>query len=66
MRSRSAEFHGALTDAFAQLLSDIFIGRRIAADGVPAELVIAAAVPSLASGGGLRLALDAKLAPVTK
>jgi len=61
LRERGHEFHGALTEAFATLLSDIFVDRRIGADGLPADIVIERAVPSLAAGGTLHLELSSKL-----
>lgn len=61
LRDRGHEFHGALTEAFATLLSDIFVDRRIGADGLPADIVIERAVPSLADGGTLHLELSSKL-----
>jgi hypothetical protein len=64
MRDRGGEFQGALTEAFAALLANIFAGRHVRAAGVPAEIVIDGAVPSLAAGGTLHLELAAKLAPV--
>lgn len=64
LRSRGDEFHGALTDAFAKLLADIFIERRIGTATVPVELVIRRVVPSVTAGGTLHLELDGKLAPV--
>jgi hypothetical protein len=63
VRDRGDEFHGALTDAFAKLLADIFVGRRIGASGLPADLVIDRAVPTLAGAGTLHLDLTAKLVP---
>lgn len=63
VRERGREFHGALTDAFAGLLADIFVDRRIGAEGLPADVVIARAVPTLAAGGTLHLQLEGKLAP---
>jgi hypothetical protein len=63
MRGRGAEFHGALTDAFAALLADIFIDRHLGASGLPAELVINAVVPSVTGSGTLHLQLDGKLVP---
>jgi hypothetical protein len=63
MRGRGAEFHGALTDAFAALLADIFIDRHLGAPGLPAELVITAVVPSVTGTGTLHLQLDGKLVP---
>jgi len=61
MRDRGPEFHGALTDAFAKLLADIFVDRSVGADGLPAEIVIERAVPTLAPGGTLHLDLAAQL-----
>lgn len=61
LRGRTSEFHGALTAGFAQLLSDIFVGRLTAA-GLAAELVIRGVVPSVASTATratLHLQLDA-------
>ena len=65
VRGRSAEFHGALTAAFAQLLSDIFVG-RLTATGIAANLDIRSAAPSVAStadNATLHLELDAAVAP---
>jgi hypothetical protein len=45
MRDRGAAFHGELTRAFAGLLADIFVDRRLEASGLPAALVIRAASP---------------------
>jgi hypothetical protein len=64
LRDRGGEFHGALTDAFAKLLSDIFVDRRVSAEGLPVEVVIDRAVPTLAAGGTLHLELAGSLAPV--
>jgi len=64
LRGRTAEFHGALTTSFAQLVSEIFVG-RISASGVAAELVVHRATPSLASTASnatLHLELDAAVA----
>ncbi|HUJ62941.1 MAG TPA: hypothetical protein VLX92_30770 [Kofleriaceae bacterium] len=63
LRDRGADFHGALTDAFAQLLEDIFVAQLGAAD-VPAELAIRGATASLAGAPPvLHLALDAAVRP---
>jgi len=64
LRDRGSEFHGALTEAFSTLLADIFVDRKLGAEGLPAEIVISSAVPTLAKGGTLHLELDAKLAPL--
>ena len=59
LRDRGADFHGALTDAFAALLGAVFGNRRLDATGLPAELVIRGASPSLApEARGLHLDLD--------
>ncbi|NVB80851.1 MAG: hypothetical protein HOV81_20810 [Kofleriaceae bacterium] len=63
VRDRGAEFHGALTEAFAKILADIFVDRRIGATGLPADLVIDRAVPTLSGAGTLHLDLTAKLVP---
>ncbi|HUS31832.1 MAG TPA: hypothetical protein VMZ53_25200 [Kofleriaceae bacterium] len=64
MRDRGGEFHGALTDAFARLLADIFVNRRVGADGLPADLVITSASATLGGTGTLHLELTGKLEPV--
>jgi hypothetical protein len=61
IRGRGAEFHGALTDAFAGLLDDIFVDRHLGASGLPAELVIGAVAPSVTGTGTLHLELAGKL-----
>jgi hypothetical protein len=63
LRDRGADFHGALTDAFAKILSDIFVDRRLADSRFPAELAIRGAVPAIA-GSVVHVELDAAL--VTK
>ena len=64
VRGRSGEFHGALTKAFAQLVSDIFVG-RLGATGLPADLVIRSALPGVttaATNATLHLELDGRFA----
>jgi hypothetical protein len=51
IRGRSREFHAALTQAFTQLLSDIFVG-RLTATSVPVDLVIHDASPSVTASAG--------------
>ncbi|HEY5925900.1 MAG TPA: hypothetical protein VIV11_29635 [Kofleriaceae bacterium] len=63
IRGRGAEFHGALTDAFAALLDDIFVDRHLGATGLPADLVIGGVVPSVTGTGTLHLQLAGKLVP---
>jgi hypothetical protein len=63
LRDRGSEFHGALTEAFAKLLADIFVDRRVSAEGLPVDVVIERAVPSLAAGGTVHLELAGMLAP---
>lgn len=63
VRGPSGEFHGVLTEAFARLISDIFLG-RLGTTGLPADLVIHSAIPSLATtktNATLHLELDAAL-----
>lgn len=62
VRDRGSEFHGALTTAFTQILTDIFVDRHLAASGLPVELVIDGVTPNI-TGGTLHLELAAKLAP---
>ncbi|MGE5182080.1 MAG: hypothetical protein ACM31C_08460 [Acidobacteriota bacterium] len=60
LRDRGGDFHGALTGAFAQLLAQVFVERRLGAPGLPASLAIHGVVPALAgSPPTLRLQLDA-------
>jgi hypothetical protein len=63
MRDRGGEFHGALTDAFTKLIADIFVDRHLAAEGLPAELVITGASASLGGPATLHLELAGKLDP---
>jgi len=66
IRGRSADFHGALTSAFARILSEIFVERRLGASGLPADLVIRSAVPRLtmsSTNASLHFDLDATLVP---
>ena len=62
VRGRGDQFHGALTTAFTQILTDIFVDRHLGASGLPAELVIAGVTPNI-TAGTLHLELAAKLAP---
>jgi hypothetical protein len=67
LRDRGADFHGVLTTAFAKLIADIFVEQRVGAAGVPVDLVIRGARPSVTlapPNATLRLDLDAALAPV--
>jgi hypothetical protein len=48
MRGRKAELHGALTDAFARVISGALVS-RFGAAGWPAELAIRAAIPTIAA-----------------
>lgn len=64
VRDRGAEFHGALTQAFAALLDDIFVDRRLSAPGLPAQLAIRGVVPSVTRSGTLHLELAGTLVPV--
>jgi len=64
LRGRAQEFHGALTSTFAQLVSDIFVG-RLAATSLPVEMVVRNATPSIAAtlaNATLHLELDGALA----
>lgn len=62
IRGRGAEVHGALTIAFVKILSDIFVDRRLGFAGMPGELVIRGALPSVTlapANATLHLDLDA-------
>jgi hypothetical protein len=66
LRDRRDDFHGALTSAFARILSEIFVERRLGAEGLPADLVIRSAVPRLTmspTNSSLHFDLDATLVP---
>ncbi len=60
LRDRAPDFDGALTDQFAQLLSQIFVERELTTAGVPGSLLIHGVTPSI-DGGVLHLDLDAQL-----
>jgi hypothetical protein len=65
MRGRTAEFQGELTETFARLISEIFVGRFGRADKKLPELVIRSATPSVSAVAGnatLHLELDGTLA----
>ena len=62
LRDRGGEFHGALTEAFARLLSEIFIERRVGSSGLPADLLIQEARPTLAHGT-LHIDLGVRIIP---
>jgi hypothetical protein len=64
LRDRGASFHGALTDAFARLVAAVFVDRQLSAPGVPVELAIHGAMPSLVGTPPvLHLDLDATVQP---
>lgn len=70
VRDRGGAFHGELTQAFAGLISELFVDRRLEDPGFPAALVIRAATPSVTAAAGagipnasLHLDLDAALVP---
>lgn len=51
MRGRAGEFHGALTDAFAAMLTTLFVDRHVGDSSLPAEVVIDRATPTLTPAG---------------
>jgi hypothetical protein len=65
LRDRAGDLHGALTDAFARILAELFVDRHLSSDDVPAGLVIrgvrASAITS-GDNGVIRLDLDAAVA----
>ncbi|MCW5808631.1 MAG: hypothetical protein KIT31_40145 [Deltaproteobacteria bacterium] len=68
LRERGDQFHGELTRTFGKLLEEVFVDRRVSGPGLPMELVIKRAAPSVmvaAGNASLRLDLDAGLAPRT-
>jgi hypothetical protein len=68
LRGRTGQLHGVLTEAFARILTDLFVERHVTATGVPGELVIhsvrARAVPAAPGSPNalVRLELAASLA----
>jgi hypothetical protein len=65
LRDRAGDLHGALTEAFARILGELFVGRKVGADGVPAELEIRGVRASAATAGDnavVRIELDAAVA----
>lgn len=70
LRDRGREVHGELTRVFAALMADIFVDRRLAADGIPVELVIRGVAPRVVApappNASVRLELDAALAPLPR
>lgn len=67
LRDRTGELHGALTEAFAGILTSLFVDRKLAADGVPGALTIRGVRASIPASGPtaenalVRLELDATL-----
>jgi hypothetical protein len=59
LATRGADFDGALTTAFGELLHEIFVDRELSVGEMPLALRVAGVVPSL--GTGVHLELDAKL-----
>jgi len=66
VRGRGPELQGRLTDAFTNLITEIFMERRIRGSGLPVELVITTAVSRLtvsATNASLHFDLGAMLIP---
>jgi hypothetical protein len=67
LRDRAGEVHGALTDAFAGILTSLFVDRQVVAAGVPGSLTIKGVRASIAGTGPaptnarIRLDLDAAI-----
>ncbi len=67
MRDRAGELHGTLTEAFAAILTSLFVDRQVAAEGVPGALTIRgvrASIPVVGptpANAVVRLELDATL-----
>lgn len=65
MQGRGDQLQGELTRTFDQLLRELFVDRHLAISGLPAQLVIQSARPTVtttATNGSLRLELAATLA----
>ena len=65
LRDRAGDLHGALTDAFARILGELFVDRQLRSDDVPAALVIhGVRARAITSGDNamIRLDLDASVA----
>ncbi len=66
IRDGSTDSHAALGAALSTVLTELFVGRRLAADAAPAELAIdAARAQTIVSATAVRLELDAHLAPAS-
>jgi hypothetical protein len=64
VRDATADTHGALGDALAKVLTDLFVGRRLVAAAAPATLALDGARASTIAGAqGVRIELDAHVAP---
>ncbi|HEY0254885.1 MAG TPA: hypothetical protein VGC41_25340, partial [Kofleriaceae bacterium] len=62
LATRGADFDGALTTAFGELLTNIFVNRDLSTGELPATLRLTSVTPSLLSGArGIHLDLGAKL-----
>ncbi|MCE9574567.1 MAG: hypothetical protein K8W52_15575 [Deltaproteobacteria bacterium] len=67
LRDRAGELHGTLTDAFAAILTSLFVDRKVAAEGMPGALTIRGVRASIPASGPspenalVRLELDATL-----
>ncbi len=64
VRAATADTHAALGAALSTVLTDLFVGRELAADAAPATLVIdRARAKTIAAAQAVRLELDARIAP---
>ena len=62
-RDATADTHAALGAALSTVLTDLFVGRRLAADAAPATLFLdRARARTIAASRALRLELDARAA----
>ena len=64
IRDGSTDSHAALGAALSTVLTELFVGRRLAADAAPAELAIdAARAHTIVDATAVRLELDAHITP---
>lgn len=64
VRAESGEAPAALGAALSTALTELFVGQRLVTDQAPAELaIVGARAATVAAGAGVRLELDARIAP---
>lgn len=64
VRDESGAAPAALGAALSTALTELFVGQRLVTDQAPAELaIVGARAATVAAGAGVRLELDARIAP---